>query len=341
VPNINNNGVEKMKIKAIVFPAVNKYEFRTLTLNEIGPTDVLVKTLTTAISPGTERWTLRGKHLGTAFPCVPGYHRIGIVEKCGSEVKTLEVGDIVYGSANNWQEDCLSMFGAHVDYSIGDAAGYIFLSAKMMSKFELETVCFTILASVAQRGIEELTLRKGNKMVMIGSGIIGLVATQLAARQGVSTTLLDIDPRMHDFVKKNFPENEITSPLEENWVEKLQAIAPQGFDYLYDSVGHAETTNEIIKLMHQQGEMMMQAQYFDREKCAIDLDMTKIKELVIKSTCGSSPWAMRTTIDQITNREIQIAPMITHRFKAEDALKGYELLDKNLDFNLGIVFDWQ
>jgi len=118
-----------MKTQAIIFPRANEYEMTTLTLDKMGAQDVLVRTLTTAISPGTERWTLRGKHMGTSFPCVPGYHRIGIVEDCGSEVTDLQVGDIVYGAANRWQEkDIISMFGAHVAYSVANANGYTFLS---------------------------------------------------------------------------------------------------------------------------------------------------------------------------------------------------------------------
>jgi len=175
---------------------------------------------------------------------------------------------------------------------------------------------------------------------MIGSGFIGLMGAQLAAMQGVETILLDVDPQMIEFVNKTFPNQKIISPLEKNWLEKLKTIAPQGFEYLYDTVGHAQTTNALINLMCQQGEMMMQAQYFDREKQAIDLDIIKVKELTIKSTCGPSPDAMRKTINQILNRELKVAPLITHCFKAKDAIKAYELLDKNTEFNLGMVIDW-
>ena len=234
--------------------------------------------------------------MGTSFPCVPGYHRIGIVEDCGSEVLELQVGDIVYGSSNRWQEKNIkSMFGAHAGYSVGNASTYTFLSSKMMSDFELETVCFTMLISIAQRGIETLNMQKSNKMLMIGSGFIGLMGAQLAAQHGVETILLDVNPQMIEFVNKTFPNQKIISPLDKNWLEELKSIAPQGFEYLYDTVGHAETTNALISLMRQQGEIMLQAQYFDKEKQAIDLDMIKVKELTIKFTCGPSTVAMRKT----------------------------------------------
>ena len=331
-----------MKTQAIIFSEANKYELTTLTLDKMGQNDVLVRTLTTAVSPGTERWTLRGKHLGTSFPCVPGYHRIGIVEDCGSKVTELQVGDIVYGSSNRWQEKNIkSMFGAHTGHSVGNASDYMFLNSKMLSDFELETICFTLLISIAQRGIETLSLKKSNKMIIIGSGFIGLMATQLAAVEGVETVLLDVDSQMNEFVNKTFPNQKIISPLDENWLKELKSIAPQGFEYLYDTVGHAKTTNALVDLMRKQGEMMLQAQYFDKEKQALNLDMIKVKELTMKFTCGSGLTAMRETVNKIMDRQLKVAPLITHRFKAKDALKAYKLLDKNTEFNLGMVIDWR
>ena len=91
-----------MKTKAVIFPKADTFEFGELTLPDPGPSDVLLRSVVTAISPGTERWILRGKHLGTKFPCVPGYHRISVVEQCGKDVPGLQVGDLVYGGGGRW-----------------------------------------------------------------------------------------------------------------------------------------------------------------------------------------------------------------------------------------------
>ena len=49
-----------MNIRALVFPEANRYEIRDLTADEPGPGDIVVRTVVTAVSPGTERWILRG-----------------------------------------------------------------------------------------------------------------------------------------------------------------------------------------------------------------------------------------------------------------------------------------
>ena len=327
-----------MKTKAVVFPEVDKFEVREITLPEVGANDILVRTLVTAISPGTERWFLRGRHIGVEFPLIPGYHRIGIVEKRGEDVSEFEVGDIVYGSAGRWEENIQSQFGAHVGYSVADASGYDFVASETPSKFELETLAFTILIGVANRGVRALEPKATERMVIIGGGIIGICAAQLAMLEGAVPVIVEKDPERLEFIKGIVPN--VVSPDDAQFDEKLKEIAPSGFDYLYDSVGHAPTTDRLVQLTRNHGTMMMQAQYFDKEKCAIDMDQVKIKEITIKTTCGIDAKDRLDTVNNILTRRLKVASLITHRFDSDDILKGYELLHTGKPFNLGIVFHW-
>jgi len=329
-----------MKTKAVIFPEANKFETREIELEKPRPQDVVIRTLVTAISPGTERWTLRGKHLGTEFPCIPGYHRIGIIEECGKEVMNLQCGDIVYGSSANRLKNkkIISMFGAHVGLSVGAQKYYRFISSTLPGRLELETTVFTMLVGVANRGIRFCNIKCGQHILIIGAGIIGICAAQLAIMQGGLPVLLEIDEERVDFVKQIIPN--IIRPNDEKFEIKLKELAPDGFDILYDTVGHAPTTNKIVQYMRRQGTILLQAQYFDREKCALDLDQIKIRELVMKTTCGIDDQDWFDTFTNIRTRRLKIAPLITHRFDSKDILKGYELLHTGKPFNLGIVFHW-
>jgi 2-desacetyl-2-hydroxyethyl bacteriochlorophyllide A dehydrogenase len=328
-----------MKTKAVVFPEANKFEIIDVPVREQGPRDLVVKTLVTAISPGTERWILRGKHIGTKFPCVPGYQRIGIVESCGKEVSNFKVGDIVYGGGyEGGHLGIISMWGAHTGLSVNDWTRYRFISSSLPNQLELETLAFAIVASVATRGIRFLNVKPAQKMLIIGAGFIGICAAQLASRLGAKVVLLEQNPERAAFVK-NLQFNVIC--LEDaDFDEKIKEHAPDGFDLLYDTAGHAGTTDRMVQHMKQQGTMLMQAQYFDRESCAVDLDQIKIRELTIKTTCGIDDQDWLDTTNYIRSRYLQIAPLITHRFTSDDALKGFQLLHTGKPFNLGIIINW-
>ena len=328
-----------MKARAVIFPEANRFEWTDLTLPEPGPGDVLVKTLVTAISPGTERWTLRGFHLGTKFPCVPGYHRIGIVEQCGSDVTNLKVGDVVYGSSGRWEEENIScIFGAHVSHSVAAAGAYRLVDSTIPDPATLENMAFTILAGVGNRGIRFCEVQADEKVLIIGAGFVGICAAQLAALRGAHPVLLEKNPERAEFVRGIVPD--VVECDDPELDAKLTALAPGGFDLLYDTVGHAATTDAMVQKTRRQGKLLLQAQYFDKEKCAIDLDQIKVKELTMKTTCGTDQKDFEDTLDNIREGRLKVAPTITHRFDAADALKGYELLHTGKPFNLGIVFHW-
>lgn len=328
-----------MKTKAVVFPKANKFEVRELTLPKPGPNDIVVRTVVSAISPGTERWILRGKHIGTEFPNVPGYHRIGVVERRGKNVKVFEEGDYVYGFAGSWKEKVKPMWGAHVGMSVSPPDGYWFVSSSRPGDFALDTMAFTVLSSVGTRGVKACDIQPTQKILIVGGGIIGITVAQLSALRLANAVVLDKDPARVAHLKPLLPN--VLNVDDKSLESKLRKIAPDGFDVLYDTVGHAATTDRLVPLTRQRGTILLQAQYFDKEKCALDLDAIKIREQTIRTTIGIDDDDWFETKRDILARRIQIAPLITHRFRAPDELtKGYDLIHKGKPHNLGIVFRW-
>jgi len=330
-----------MKTKAVRFPEANKYDVVELTLDAPGAGDIAVKTLVTAISPGTERWILRGKHVGTEFPCVPGYHRIGIVETCGADVTGFKPGDIVYGSGNRWEEtDIISMWGAHVGYSVSSPEGYTLISSESPDIPMLSKCAFIIVVGVANRGINALQPQEGEHIAIIGGGIIGICAAQLSALRGAIPTVIELDQDRIALIEKMGIN--VINGADPDVLDKIKEISPDGLDILYDSVGHAATTDNLVTQMKSGSRLLLQAQYFDKERCALDIDAIKIKEITIKTTIGIDDKDFQETLDNISSGRLDIDSLITHCFKAPgDVLKGYELLDSGKPFNLGIVFEWE
>lgn len=329
-------------IHAVVFPKADAYEVRELTLAEPGPGDIVVRTLVTAISPGTERWILRGKHLGTRFPCVPGYHRLGVVESCGAEVKGHAVGDLVYGSGNRWQEsDVVSMWGAHVSRSVSAPGGYRnYGPAAAMSREAMERLAFTILCGVSNRGVNRAEIQAGQRTLHLGAGIVGHCAAQLARRRGALPMVIDKDPERIAFVSARMPAIPVVNLDDPDLEAKLKAFAPNGFDVLQDTVGHAATTDRLVPLVRAQGTLLLQAQYFDRQTCALDLDQIKVRELTVKTTCGirEEDWAQ--TAPLLISGELAMSALITHRLPAARLLEGYGMLHTGKPHSIGIVIHW-
>jgi 2-desacetyl-2-hydroxyethyl bacteriochlorophyllide A dehydrogenase len=271
---------------------------------------------------------------------VPGYHRVGVVESTGDDVTAFTVGDIVYGTGNAWEEDIASMWGAHVGRSVSPAGGYRLVAKTMPDQDELEGISFAILAGVSNRGVNAANVQDGQTMLSIGAGIVGICSAQLAIGRGAKPILIDKSPERIAFLADAQPQPTVLSIDDPDLDAKLIAFAPGGFDLLQDTVGHAPTTDAMVKRTRNQGTLLLQAQYFDKEKCALDLDQIKIRELTIKTTCGTRQEDWDQVVASVRTGVLQIPPLITHRFSADEALQGYELLHTGTPHNLGITIRW-
>ena len=91
-----------MKCKQIVFTEKNKAELLTVDVNEPAANEVMVETMVSTISCGTERANITGDPninafgaSGVMFPRTSGYNSAGIVVKKGADVKNIDIGDRV------------------------------------------------------------------------------------------------------------------------------------------------------------------------------------------------------------------------------------------------------
>jgi predicted dehydrogenase/threonine dehydrogenase-like Zn-dependent dehydrogenase len=180
----------------------------------IGPTEVLVRTVASVISPGTERAliTLAQSNLISKARSRPdlvrqlarkarteglaatarkararldsdlplGYSAAGIVLETGDHVTGVSPGQLVAtagaGSAN------------HAEYQA--VAGL--LCVPVREGVPAEEAAFAAIASIALHGLRLADLQPGSKVVVIGLGLVGQLAVRLAQASGMDVAGIDI-----------------------------------------------------------------------------------------------------------------------------------------------------
>ena len=90
----------KKETNAIVFNKAGDIGTGSFPLGPCGATDIVVRTLYTMVSSGTELRVLAG-HYGAKdrFPLIPGYSVVGEVIAVGEQAKGYRVGDLISGLA--------------------------------------------------------------------------------------------------------------------------------------------------------------------------------------------------------------------------------------------------
>ena len=118
--------------------------------------------------------------LGQPLPL--GYCNVGRVVEVGQGVTEFHVGDRVASNGNHAEYVCVSQN----------------LVAKVPHEVSDEEAAFIVIGSIALQGIRNLNPQLGETIVVVGLGLIGLVAAQLLKANGCNVVGTDFDQQKVD-----------------------------------------------------------------------------------------------------------------------------------------------
>ncbi|QNE78273.1 zinc-binding dehydrogenase [Streptomyces finlayi] len=197
---------------------------------KVGPDSVLVKVRAASVNPVD--WKAREGYLQSGleavFPVIPGWDVSGVVVQPGLAVDEFAVGDEVIGYV---REDFLSR-GTFAEYV---AAPVRTLARKPLSLSFEEAAGLPLTGLTAYQVLHRtLRIREGETvLVHAAAGGVGSMAVQLARHAGCRV-IGTAGPHNHDHVRQLGAE-----PVEygEGLTDRLRALAPEGIDAAFDTVG--------------------------------------------------------------------------------------------------------
>ena len=173
--------------KAVVTTSANTSALAEVSVAELGANQVAIKTISSGVSTGTDKWVISGRFEwgGFPFPLVPGYQRSGIVEAIGSGVTNVKVGQQVFATASVNYTDATAGWGAHTsfgiceDFEVFDATG-----------IPPERSAFGVVAQVGFNAASRIVGNPGDRILVIGDGVIGASGALSAKARGFEPLLL-------------------------------------------------------------------------------------------------------------------------------------------------------
>ena len=176
----------------IVFPAANQVEIRQVPLPPMAPNEVLVKTLYTMVSSGTELRVFSGRGEAEGrFPIIPGYCVVGEVIEVGPEAKGWKVGDRVSGRNSDGAPDGIALvYGGQRSHHVYSADSPILLppNAAPLDYAVAE------VAAISLRGVDMADPQPGETAVVIGQGLVGALAGAWLVAAGCRVIVADRAP---------------------------------------------------------------------------------------------------------------------------------------------------
>ncbi len=313
-------------------------EFESFTLPSPGTGQVLLRALTTLISPGTERaWLLGLPNTSPTFPGYPGYSFVGEVIAAGAEVTTLQEGDRAVCAAR------------HQSHALVDAADCIEAPKNISS----EQASFFNMMGIAMQGVRKARIELGESVAVLGAGMVGILSMRLAqlagglpvigiarrlqplevaAEVGVDDVIV-INDMLQDNLRARLSENGARIVIEctsapSMVVTAFQLAARGGRVVLVGSSrGEAEAVN-FYRDLHMKGLHVIGGH----------VDARPLQD--------NSPgfWTERSEhelcLELLSLGRVVIDPLITHRYDWQDFNRAYEHLANWDTQAIGIVINW-
>jgi NADPH:quinone reductase-like Zn-dependent oxidoreductase len=164
----------------------------------------------------------------TALPAVPGGELAGVVDALGEGVSEVQVGDEVLG----WSDT-----GSYAEYALATT-----VALKPANLDWQHAAALPVASETAERVLNLLGVGAGETVLMHGaSGAVGTVAVQLATARG-ARVIATSGPANQDYLTSL---GATATLYGEGLVERVQALAPDGVDAVFDLAGKGALEDSI------------------------------------------------------------------------------------------------
>ena len=278
-------------------------------------------------------------------PLPLGYCNVGTILEVGKGVEDLRKGDRVVSN------------GPHADIVKVPKN----LCAKIPDNVSDEAAAFTVVASIGLQGIRLAKPTLGECFVVTGAGLIGLLTIQMLRANGCRVLAIDFDQSKLELAKQYGAE--ICNPAngEDPVAAGMTFSRGVGVDGVIITASTKENSpvTQAARMSRKRGRIILVG------VTGLELNRADFyeKELSFQVSCSYGPgrydsnyeekgqdypigfvrWTEQrnfiAVLDMMSNGTIDVDPLITHRFKFEDAVQAYNILTED-KAGLGILLEY-
>jgi 3-hydroxyethyl bacteriochlorophyllide a dehydrogenase len=230
-----------VKTSALIVSAPSTISLGEVTLPRPDPGEVLVRSAFSTISPGTELRCLNNRS-GTevpSYPYVPGYSMSGVVEFAGPETG-FTAGDFVFCGGTD-RCSIARQWGGHIGRALRAADKLIRLPAGL----DLRSASLGKIAGIAAHGLRLLGDVAGQKVAVVGGGLIGQLSARLFQAAGASVCLGDINPSRVEAARR---DGLVAVNTADGLLEAFRLAGYGQVEIIVDATGLSRLIPEILQL---------------------------------------------------------------------------------------------
>lgn len=305
---------------AVVFEKPEQITLSRLPLAAPEDDSVVLRTLWSGISTGTERLLYRGRmpsFPGLAYPLVPGYETVGTVIAAGPASAVKEGAQVFVPGARCFGE---------VRGLFGGAASQIVTSASRVTPVSESLGENAILLALAATAYHALGEASSDSDLVVGHGVLGrLIARLLCLKNGAPPIVWESDARR----SKGGAGYDVLSPTDDRRSD---------YRRIFDASGDAALLDELISRLAPGGELVLTGFYADRVSFAYPRAF--MREARIRVAAEWQPNDLVAVKALVEDGSLSLDGLITHRHPAGEAARAYATAFDDPSC-LKMILDWR
>lgn len=336
-----------MKQHSLYFSSPRQVEITTQNLPDLPHDHVLVQTLLSAISPGTEGLIYRGQfpegmQLDINIPALSGQFHYPVKYGYSTVGRVVELGR---GVERTWQDRLVFAFHPH-ESCFAAAPRELHPLPEGVS---IEDAVFLPNMETAVSLVMDGRPMVGEDVLVFGQGIIGLLTTALLAQYPLrSLVTMDRYPKRRQ-ASQELGAQASFDPGAPASLQQASGLFQNGADLTYEVSGAPEALDQAISLTGFEGRVVI-GSWYGQKRVNLELGgrfhRSRIRLLGSQvSTLSpelSGRWSKerRFLVAWKMLSKIKPARFITQRFPLHDASLAYELLDRSPKQTIQVVFTY-
>ena len=275
-----------------------------------------------------------------------GYCSVGVIVEVGADVRGLAVGDRVVSN------------GPHAEL-VAVARN---LAARIPAGVSDEEAVFTVLGAIALQGVRLATPTLGERFVVTGLGLMGLITVQILRANGCRVLGIDPDPAKAELARRFGADVVALHSGEDPLAVAAEFSGGAGVDGVI--ITAATRSNDPVsqgaRMCRQRGRIVLVG------VTGLELNRSDFyqKELSFQVSCSYGPgrydpqyeeegidyppgfvrWTLQrnlqAVLEMLDSRALDVHALVSHRFAFDAAPAAYELLASKAEPHLGILLEY-
>lgn len=308
---------------------------------EIGPGEMLVKVISSGICGSDVMEWYRIKRA----PLVLGHEIAGDIVEVGRNVKKYETGQRVFVSHHVPCMKCRYCLAGHTstcdtlkttNFYPGGFAEYVRVPEVNLEhgvyvlpkELSYDDGSFIEPLACCVRGFRQGRFRPGTTVLVLGSGIAGLLNIKLAKAYKAERVLATDISKFRLDAAKRFGADAVFDAREDVPTLVRKGNGGRPADFVIVCAGSVSVMEQAFKCVDRGGTVLVFAPPMPGAQVPVPFGDLWKEEVTITSTYAGGPKDFEEAIELLRSKKVVVSDMITHRFGLADSQKGFELVAK-------------